>query len=394
MSDVDTRSPTAFVIMQIGDLQLDRMHNTAIVPAARACGLEPKRVDKHNEGGLLKSEIVRFIREADIIVAYLTNERPNCYLEVGYAMGLDKFRNLILTARADHAPDDDSDARVHFDLAGYDVLFWDPNDIDGFRQRLEWKIKNRQNLPSTSGTQKQVFDDPWLDAHKMKARDGLSQAGLTAFMEISYSPLNKPAKDKTELLNAARTAQIETFGWPIGIVVDDVPSLKPMARADCIVANVKDEDFWLKRYDYWVLRENGDFYTLLSLFEDTDWEQKVFVTTRIQRVTEAFLHCAGLYKQLGLDRSDRINLRVRHSGLKERVLESSSTFQGLLRPKRCWLENDVSTQIEVSIQEIEDDIVRLVEQICGKLFMVFDFAEITHSIFERHVTDFRAGKVS
>ena len=371
------------------------MHDTAVVPALHACGLEPKRVDKHNEGGLLKSEIVRFIREADIIVADLTNERPNCYLEVGYAMGLDKFRNLILTARADHAPDYNSDARVHFDLAGYDVLFWDPKDIDGFRlQQLERKIRSRQKLLSTVGAGRAGFDDEWLDAYKMEAQNGLMQASLAASMEVSYSPLSKIEKGQTQLLNAARAAQIKTLGWPIGIVMDDVPSVKPMARADCIVANVKDEDFRLNRYDYWVLRENGDFYTLLSLFEDTESERKVFVTTRIVRVTEAFLHCAGLYKELGFDRSDRINLRVRHSGLKERVLESSPRFQGLGRPKRCLSANDVSTQMEVSIQEIEDDVVRLVEQTCRDLFVVFDFAEISHSMFERHVTEFLAGRVS
>ena len=112
------------------------------------------------------------------------------------------------------------------------------------------------------------------------------------------------------------------------------------------------------------------------------------------RVTEAFLHCAGLYKQLGLDRSDRINLRVRHSELKERALESSPGFQGLQLPTRCRSENDVSTEMEVSIQEIEDNVVRLVEQICRKLFVVFDFAEIPYSMFERHVTNFLGGKVS
>ena len=378
--------------MQIGDPHLDQMHDTAVVPAARACGLDPKRVDKHNEGGLLKSEIVRFIREADIIVADLTNERPNCYLEVGYAMGLNKFTNLILTAREDHAPDDDSDARVHFDLAGYDVLFWDPNDIDGFRQRLERKIKNRQNVLSTVGTGGPVFDDQWLNPHKMDAQNGLNQAGLAASMEVSYSPISKLAKSQTKLLNAAREAQIETFGWPIGMVLD-VPALNPMPRADCIVANVPSSDILPNRYDYWVLRENGDFYTLLSHFEDTVSKQKIFITTRIARVTEALLHCVGLYKQLGLGPSDRISLRVRHSGLKGRVLESSPAFQGFLLPARCLSENDVSTQIEVSIQEIEEDIVRLVEQICRPLFVVFDFAEIPHSTFEDYVNEFRSGKV-
>ena len=84
---------TSFIVMQIGNLELDTVCEKAIVPALKNCGLDPKRVDKHNQGGLLKSEIVNFIESAVIIVADLTNERPNCYLEIGYAMGLDKFRN-------------------------------------------------------------------------------------------------------------------------------------------------------------------------------------------------------------------------------------------------------------------------------------------------------------
>jgi hypothetical protein len=97
--------PQAFVIIQIGNEQLDQLCTNAIFPAIRACGLEPRRVDRHNEGGLLKSEIVKFIQESDILIADITNERPNVYLEVGYAMGVDKLRNLILTVREDHFPD-------------------------------------------------------------------------------------------------------------------------------------------------------------------------------------------------------------------------------------------------------------------------------------------------
>ena len=96
---------TAFIIMQIGNSTLDHICEKAIVPALAKCGFEAKRVDKHNQGGLLKSEIINFIESSEIIIADLTNERPNCYLEIGYAMGLDKFRSLILTAREDHNSD-------------------------------------------------------------------------------------------------------------------------------------------------------------------------------------------------------------------------------------------------------------------------------------------------
>src|SRR5436190_23142517 len=91
--------------MQIGSSDLDNVYREVFAQALSACGLQPKRVDKHNEGKLLKPEIVRLIGEAEIIIADLTNERQNCYLEIGYSMGLGKFPNLILTAREDHLPE-------------------------------------------------------------------------------------------------------------------------------------------------------------------------------------------------------------------------------------------------------------------------------------------------
>jgi nucleoside 2-deoxyribosyltransferase len=92
----------AFIIMQIGNPALDKVCEDAILPSLRENGFDPKRVDKHNQGGLLKNEIIKFIENSDIIIADLINERPNCYLEIGYAMGVGKLRNLILTAREDH----------------------------------------------------------------------------------------------------------------------------------------------------------------------------------------------------------------------------------------------------------------------------------------------------
>lgn len=44
----------AFIIMQIGDQDLDYVCDRAIVPALEAAGLEPRRVDRHNTGDLLK----------------------------------------------------------------------------------------------------------------------------------------------------------------------------------------------------------------------------------------------------------------------------------------------------------------------------------------------------
>jgi len=141
-----------FVIMQIGDAQLEEVFERAIAPALAACCLAVRRVDRHNRGGMLPVEIVEFIDESEILVADLTNERPNCYLEVGYAIGVGKHTNLILTAREDHDPESPSHRpggpRIHFDLAGYDILLWSPERLPVFCSELEKRIRRRLLLLS------------------------------------------------------------------------------------------------------------------------------------------------------------------------------------------------------------------------------------------------------
>ncbi len=83
----------AFVVMQIGDQQLDQLFETVIQPAIESVGLQAKRVDRHNEGGLLKSEIVQFLNDSEIIIADLTNERPNVYRSVSAPGLAERARN-------------------------------------------------------------------------------------------------------------------------------------------------------------------------------------------------------------------------------------------------------------------------------------------------------------
>ena len=66
-------------------------------------------------------------------------------------MGVDKFRNLILTVREDHFSDSQNHARggpkIHFDLAGYDILKWSLHEQGTFQGELETRIRRRLNRP-------------------------------------------------------------------------------------------------------------------------------------------------------------------------------------------------------------------------------------------------------
>lgn len=236
----------------------------------KACGLDAKRVDKHNEGGLLKNEIIEFIESSEIIIADLTNERPNCYLEVGYTMGVDKFSNLILTAREDHMPDypdrKPGGPKVHFDLSGYDVLFWKPDDLDAFRIELEKKIRRRQAIlaPPISEASS-PWGSEWFKERSEEATKGFVEYGKKGFMELKVSPARSKLNiGQRDLLDAASNSVIRTFGWPIGVVMTK-PEYRPRPTSEGIVAKIVPND--RGAYDYWSLRRNGDFYLLRDLWK-------------------------------------------------------------------------------------------------------------------------------
>ena len=384
----------AFIIMQIGNAELDTVCKDAIVPALKKCNLDPKRVDKHNEGGLLKSEIVRFLESSNIIVADLTNERPNCYLEVGYAMGLDKFRNLILTAREDHNHDSPNYKRggpkVHFDLSGYDILFWDPENLTKFRDELEKRIKRRiATLESVSVTPETPWDNEWIVGHQTVALAKLKQSDKSAFMEVRISV---PGADlnvsQGELLQVAEKATIHTFGWPIAAVLHR-DEYRPRPKTNGIVADINTGD----KYDYWALRKDGAFYLLKSLFEDMRKPGHIFFNTRIVRITETLLYAVRLYTGLKVPPNSRILVGIRHGGLKDRILTASSAARDF-NDSRKSMEDEVYTEIDTTIEKLESNIVDNVEEITKPLFILFDYFELSRSVLEDIVNKFIQGRVS
>ena len=384
----------AFVILQIGNPELDIIYDKAIVPAILSCGLEAKRVDKHNEGGLLKSEIISFIQESEIIIADLTNERPNCYLEIGYAMGIDKFRNLILTVREDHFPDNPKHVKggpkIHFDLAGYDILSWSPDNIKSFKEKLEKRINRRMAIITPSEKPIElVWDQNWIQKHREKAKSGLADSNLKGAMEIRFA-LTPPKLNKTqrELDEASSKSEIHTFGWPIGIYLYNVPESRPHPTTDGIIAEIKAGS-----YDYWTINKSCDFYSLISLFEDHENRSDyLFFDTRIIRITESLLYCARLYSFLGIDPNGNVFFAIRHSGLKNRTLIAANSSR-YLRQAYKSIEDEIETTIDFSLNQIESDLIELVKKISDPLFTLFDFFRLSDSVYEEIVNKFVKGQI-
>jgi hypothetical protein len=335
-----------FVIMQIGNDQLDAVCADAIDPAIEDAGFAARRVDRHNEGDLLKSEIVQFIERSQIIVADVTNERPNCYLEIGYAMGLGKKANLILTAREDHHHSSPNFRRegpkIHFDLEGYSILFWDPSDLPTFRTALTRLIKRRAAI--VRPTEGPATDDPaWREELRKAAEAGLTGVGRSAYMEVAAELHPAGRWPQNRLRDVLRESSIHTFGWPIAVMLENRDGYRPRPTTDGIMAEIAigaqdNNPFGQDRrsYDLWKLFSSGRFYTLLSLFEDERDPESVFFEVRINRVTEALLLLARIYRRLDASDTDRVTSRFGTAGSQAEYCEPPAptvTFGRVRQPR-------------------------------------------------------------
>lgn len=72
------------------------------------------RIDKEAPLGGLVDRIKQEIRRAEFIVADLTDERPSCYFEVGYAEAL--HRPIVFVASRESVVNPGEETKIHFDI--------------------------------------------------------------------------------------------------------------------------------------------------------------------------------------------------------------------------------------------------------------------------------------
>lgn len=385
----------AFVIMQIGNPDLDRLYKDFYVPAIQKANLESKRIDLDNEGNLIKKEIIENIEKAEIIIADLTNERPNCYLEIGYAMGIDKYKNLIFTAREDHYPESPNfkigGPKIHFDVSGYTILFWDNSALDDFAKRLTELINRRLSIIGnvTLKVERLLWEDSWVNEQKSHAQKRLSELGFQRYMEIKISPTTPLLNiSQNSLLDIADESQIEAFGWPIALVFKNVIENKPIPKNDGIISEVVGNVNGTS-YDFTYFRKNGQIFIFKSLFEDHNFKDLLIPEARIKRTTELLLYLVRFYSRCNLPKKEPINIQIEYSGiLNNRLHLISGRF--LRTPEAC-IENDSISEITTNCLEIESELPRIVDTLVNRLFVLFGFYKpdfgFVKSIVDQFVTE-------
>lgn len=177
--------------------ELDAVYEACYKPVIESNGLKPLVLTKEHDGTPVYSQIITNIQNAYLVIADLTIARPNCYFEVGYAIGQGKQDSLIMSCREDHIADNPQNPRqsdkalllfnlikgflpvtlqekvqfyfspildqhkIHFDLSGYNILWWNSSRKEDFIARLDAEIKKRiqilnGNVQNIGQTQQQT----------------------------------------------------------------------------------------------------------------------------------------------------------------------------------------------------------------------------------------------
>jgi hypothetical protein len=391
-----------FVIMQIGDPELDRLYAEVYEPVIRKCGLVARRVDQHNRGSLLKNEILRFVEKSTLVLADLTNERPNCYLEVGLAIGMDRLSSLVMTARHDHNVRSGDYAvggpRVHFDLDGYPILFWNPTGLDAFACDLEALLRRRLALASsTPESSKGKPPGSWMGQERAQIRRRLQSLGAPAFSEFSFVAYNLLSSPVTQarLKKAMEEARLANLDFPFA--VEDASTSRPESMTHGVGADPASDRITL--LPHWRASRWGELLIVRPFDPQDGDETRVVFETQLWKATLQLIIAARFSLSLGVPESTLISASIDYFGIGGRRISSGDPLRAtLMRSLRPAKYDPLSGSLDVTLGSLTKGVEVATVDLLRPLFNAFDFfepdAEVAHAevhkFVRRHAPTFLA----
>lgn len=110
-----TKHKDVFVLMSFSPDMTDIYEEIKIAATLHDTKINVHRIDDEPGAFTISDEILKKIRQAELVICDLTQERPNVYYELGYATA--ESKPLILTAK--------TGTKLHFDIQNYRVIFYD-----------------------------------------------------------------------------------------------------------------------------------------------------------------------------------------------------------------------------------------------------------------------------
>ncbi len=372
----------AFMIMQIGNPELDDMYESIYKPIAQECGLRLYRVDKDNEGDLIKKTIDKYIKEAEIIIADLTNERPSCYHEVGFAYGLGKYMNVILTVREDHSSTsknfNSNGPKIHFDLNDYPRITWKDDEIDEFKEKLLQEIKKRLSgikKKGSIGASTEKDKKKWFVNHYTEAMNNFGKLEEKGFIEVNvYSDSLVDTFGQDEIRDVTMNLKRFRNRFPFAYLteINNSPFDWKFFKNEIV------KNFVLKEKNnvciYTAIRKDLSFF-ILSNFAETKNKNGIIYTDRmIYYTVDLILFIEDFYNKFKLKRRSILNITVKHYNINKFKLLTpiEREFGRALGNPFTAIEKNISSEINVSLTEISTNFIGVVQELLKDFFVIYD----------------------
>jgi len=144
MEDKIQNKPTCFVIQSFDGSTYDRRYKETIRPALIKAEVEPQRADEILGLNPVIDKIEAAIGSASICIAEVSEDNPNVWLELGYALALDRPTVILC--------DQSKRKKLPFDIQHRPIIFYRTDSRSGYDElesniikwiRNELKISNR-----------------------------------------------------------------------------------------------------------------------------------------------------------------------------------------------------------------------------------------------------------
>lgn len=294
---------------------------------------------------------------------------------------------MVLAARQDYDPARPgrtmTDPRLPFDLAGYDVLFWDPGNLPAYKTELVRRIRTLRASRSGAESSDGEWDEKWFRS----CEEAVSRRNHAGAMEVRAAvvqggPIDVSAR---RIRSAVSGSAIREFVLPFAAYYGQGPNA-PVDGGDTVLAKIeeRDPDLW----GGWAVRRTGELYAVEMLVEDAVAKLKGTLPfdVRIQKVAEALLFLERLYSRLGTPATAVLRVRIRHVGLGRRRLGARDVESGVY--KGAAKEDAHETTLTLVLDRIRVDLTRHVKQVLAPVFVLFDGTVVSDEAFERFVGEF------
>ncbi len=177
---MDKSKPSCFVIQQFDEGgTYDKRYTETIYPALIAAGVSPKRSDQILGLQPIIEKIQQAIEDASICVAEVSTDNPNVWLELGYALSLNR-PTVILCDKALRQ-------KLPFDISHRPVIFYRTDSKSGFEE-LEEKIV--VNVKNELEKDNRIFKAPVLKggAHSLEDLKDHEVAVLSTLLALWTTP--------------------------------------------------------------------------------------------------------------------------------------------------------------------------------------------------------------